>query len=118
MRHIVRFTEIAADFGGNTKNGEKVVGHAPTTDAFRFDIAASARQISIIPPNQGQIGETALSGAPVELIWETNGTGVKKVRALADKHEPIRLRIREWPQKDRVNDAKDRRVGPDSERKR
>src|SRR5215831_5016928 len=116
MRHIVRFTEIAPRFGRNTKDGEKVVGHTRATNAFRFDIAAGTGQIGIITPNQGQIGETALGGAPVEIIWQTNRTGIENVCALANKHEALRLRIRQGPQKDGVDDTENGSVRADSER--
>src|SRR6478672_5852740 len=116
MRHIVRFTEIAPQFGRNTEDGKKIVGHARTTDAFGFRFAADARQIGITAPHHGQIGETTLSSAPVEIIWQTNRPGIENIWALANKHEAIRLRRRQGPQKDGVDDAENRGVRADSER--
>src|SRR5689334_10119697 len=118
MRHIVRLTEIAAQFRRYAEDGQKIVRHAPEADALRLDIAGGAGQICIVAAEQSKISETALAGAPIKIIRQANRTGIEDSCALANEHEAVRLRIRQGPQEHRVNNAENGSIGTDPERER
>ena len=118
MGHVVRFTEIAAQFGRNTEDEKKIVTHARGTDALCFHITGGAGQIRVPTAEKGKISEPALAGAPIEIIRQANRTGIEDICALANEHEAVRLWIRQWPQQNCIDHAENCGIRANGERQR
>ena len=114
--HIILVGKIATELGNYLEDFEKVRTHPRATHAFRRG-SISARQVVGVAPVESEIGESVLRGAPIEEVRVTDGAGRERRRALAEADQSLRVRIRQGPQQDRVDHAKDGGVRADTERK-
>src|SRR5438067_6048485 len=112
---IVGLGKIAAKFWRQAENAKKVPSHPRSADSFWIGFAGLGRKIGAIAPKQRQIGKAPLSRTPIKIVWITDCAGVEGFGSFAQKNEPLGIRIRQWPQKKRVDHTEDRGVGADPE---
>src|SRR5436309_7551740 len=55
---------------------------------------------------------------PIEIIGQRDGKILTRTGRFAQDHDPVRIRIRQRPKQNGVNDAEDGGVRPDAERER
>src|SRR4029077_13359974 len=68
--------------------------------------------------SRGEMFKNGVVFLPIEIVGQRNGVILARTGRFVQDHDPVRVRIRKRPQENRVDDAEDRSVRTDPERKR
>ena len=114
LRQRVSVREITSEGDAGTEQSEKVRRHSPSADLFR--VAAVPRHLCAPGGHRGKVLEKICLIPEIAEIrrreWPVGDVPIAHLTP--HDHEPVGVRVREWPQEHRVDDAEDRRADADA----
>jgi hypothetical protein len=113
---VFRIGKSAAQFRCQADNLEKISRDKGGADVLRLTTGNSA-EIARLASRNGEMLENGIVASPIEVV----GKGNRSVRSAAEfiqRHDAAGVWIWQRLQKDRIDDAEDRRICADPERKR
>src|SRR3954451_6097812 len=116
MRHIVACVQVAADPRFEAEDGEEICARTYSADPLRRAGAVARREIQTFAPDECDVRKAALCSSPVTPVRHTDGSALERVRTFAQFDKVLRLRIRQRPEQNGIDDAEDRGVRTDPER--